>query len=237
MMQRLVTVCVGALLLFAQGRAAASNSELYLYGVTIESTVSADEDSRGDILEDPRKIRILNLGKVINHKGLDYGPTISADGKTLYYVSNRQGSRVTKDGDFSHDFWSAKKDNNLDTIFYAPVNIDTVDAGVNTIMNEGVASIAADRQTLYFTGCNRPDGLGDCDIYVAEIEGDRWSKPRNLGRTVNSEFWDSQPTITPDKSRLYFSSNRPSPTNPDGCLLYTSPSPRDGLLSRMPSSA
>ncbi|MBP7094224.1 MAG: PD40 domain-containing protein [Candidatus Kapabacteria bacterium] len=216
MMQRLVTVCVGALLLFAQGRAAASNSELYLYGVTIESTVSADEDSRGDILEDPRKIRILNLGKVINHKGLDYGPTISADGKTLYYVSNRQGSRVTKDGDFSHDFWSAKKDNNLDTIFYAPVNIDTVDAGVNTIMNEGVASIAADRQTLYFTGCNRPDGLGDCDIYVAEIEGDRWSKPRNLGRTVNSEFWDSQPTITPDKSRLYFSSNRPSPTNPDG---------------------
>lgn len=216
MMQRLVTVCVGALLLFAQGRAAASNSELYLFGVTIESTVSADEESRGDILEDPKKIRILNLGKVINHKGLDYGPTISADGKTLYYVSNRQGSRVTKDGDFSHDFWSAKKANNLDTIFSAPVNIDTVDAGVNTIMNEGVASIAADRQTLYFTGCNRPDGLGDCDIYVAEIEGDRWSKPRNLGRTVNSEFWDSQPTITPDKSRLYFSSNRPSPTNPDG---------------------
>ncbi|HLP28896.1 MAG TPA: OmpA family protein [Candidatus Didemnitutus sp.] len=216
MMQRLVTVCVGALLLFAQGQAAASNSELYLFGVTIESTVSADEDSRGDILEDPRKIRILNLGKVINHKGLDYGPTISADGKTLYYVSNRQGSRVTKDGDFSHDFWSAKKENNLDTIFSSPVNIDTVDAGVNTIMNEGVASIAADRQTLYFTGCNRPDGLGDCDIYVAEIEGDRWSKPRNLGRTVNSEYWDSQPTITPDKSRLYFSSNRPSPTNPDG---------------------
>ena len=24
---------------------------------------------------------------------------------------------------------------------------------------------------------------------------------------------------------------------PQGCLLYTSPSPRDGLLSRMPSSA
>ena len=26
-------------------------------------------------------------------------------------------------------------------------------------------------------------------------------------------------------------------TGVDGCLLYTSPSPRDGLLSRMPSSA
>ena len=216
MMQQLVTVCVGALLLFAQGQASAYNSELYLFGATIESKTTADEDSRGDILEDPKKIRILNLGKVINHKGLDYGPTISADGKTLYYVSNRQGSRVTRDGDFSHDFWSAKKENNLDTMFSSPVNIDTVDAGVNTIMNEGVASIAADRQTLYFTGCNRSDGLGDCDIYIAEVDGDRWAKPRNLGRAVNSEYWDSQPTVSPDKSRLYFSSNRPSPSNPDG---------------------
>ena len=28
-----------------------------------------------------------------------------------------------------------------------------------------------------------------------------------------------------------------NPQQPKGCLLYTSPSPRDGLLSRMPSSA
>lgn len=216
MMQRLVTVLFSALFLVALGQAAASEPELYLIGLTIEATPSADEDSRGDILEDPKKIRILNLGKVINHKGLDYGPTISADGKTLFYVSNRPGSRVTRDGDFSHDFWSARKPSNLDTVFSEPVNIDTLDAGVNTIMNEGVASIAADRQTLFFTGCNRADGLGDCDIYVADVDGDRWAKPRNLGRAVNSEYWDSQPTISPDKSRLYFTSNRPSPTNPDG---------------------
>lgn len=217
MMQRLVTAFLGALILaLTPAMSTATNTELYLIGATIESVPNQEEDSRGDILEDPKRIRILNLGKVINHKGLDYGPTISADGKTLYYVSNRPGSRVTRDGDFSHDFWSAKKAANLDTVFSAPYNIDTVDAGVNTIMNEGVASIAADRQTLYFTGCNRPDGLGDCDIYVAEVEVDRWSKPRNLGRAVNSEYWDSQPTISPDGLRLYFSSNRPSPTNPDG---------------------
>jgi len=120
MMQRLVTVLFSALFLVAFGHAAASEPELYLIGLTIEATPTADEDSRGDILEDPKKIRILNLGKVINHKGLDYGPTISADGKTLYYVSNRPGSRVTRDGDFSHDFWSARKANNLDTVFGDP---------------------------------------------------------------------------------------------------------------------
>ncbi|HRK05723.1 MAG TPA: OmpA family protein [Chlorobiota bacterium] len=218
MMQRVVTVCIGMLLLAWQGMAAVAENELVLYGAVINTTVTADddEDTRGDILEDPKRIRILNLGKIINHSGLDYGPTISADGKTLYFVSNRAGSRITRDGDFSHDFWSARKENNLDTVFSLPVNIDTVDAGVNTIFNEGVATIAADRQTLFFTGCNRPDGLGDCDLYVADVEGDRWGKPRNLGRNVNSEFWDSQPTISPDKQRIYFTSNRPSPTNPDG---------------------
>lgn len=217
MMQRVVTVSLCLLLFALQARATEPENELTLYGVVINTVASAqDEESRGDILEDPKRIKIINLGKVVNHAGLDYGPTVSADGKTLFFVSNRQGSRITRDGDFSHDFWLTRKAHNLDTIFGKPTNIDTVDAGVNTVTNEGVASIAADKQTLYFTGCNRADGLGDCDIYIAEVEGDRFGKPRNLGRTVNSEFWDSQPTISPDKQRLYFASNRPSPTNPDG---------------------
>jgi Tol biopolymer transport system component len=215
MMLRLVTICLGLLILAAQGRAAVISDDLVLYGLTIESATAEDDIPQG-VLDQPNKIRIINLGKVINHRGLDYGPTVSADGKTLYFVSDRKGSRITRDGDFSHDFWAAKKENNLDTNFYAPYNIDTLDAGVNTVFNEGVASIAPDGQKLYFTGCNRPDGLGDCDIYVAEIVGDRWNKPVNLGRNVNSEFWDSQPAISSDGLRLYFVSNRPSPTNPEG---------------------
>lgn len=216
MMQRVVTLCLGIFIMSFALFAAEPNAEYTLYSVTIDAPPAQDDAESGDILDDPKRIRILNLGKMVNHSGLDYGPTVSADGRTLYFVSNRKGSRITRDGDFSHDFWMVKKANNLDTIFSTPVNIDTIDAGVNTVMNEGVASIAADRQSLFFTGCNRPDGLGDCDIYMAEIEGDKWATPRNLGRTVNSEYWDSQPTISPGKDRLYFVSNRPSPTNPDG---------------------
>lgn len=215
MMQRLVMICLGLLVLVWQGQAAVVSDDLVLYGLTIESATSEEDIPQG-VLDQPNKIRIINLGKVINHPGLDYGPTVSADGKTLYFVSDRKGSRITRDGDFSHDFWAAKKENNLDTNFFAPYNIDTLDAGVNTVFNEGVASIAPDGQKLYFTGCNRPDGLGDCDIYVAEIIGDRWNKPVNLGRNVNSEYWDSQPAISSDGLRLYYVSNRPSPTNPDG---------------------
>jgi outer membrane protein OmpA-like peptidoglycan-associated protein len=210
----------GAAFASSDVRSPSSSSErksvqLYLYAATI---ADGDEDAGIDLTspEVVKKIRIINLGPVVNTRSLDYAPTVTADGKTLYFVSDRPGSTPNKDGDPSHDFWAAKKLENLDTNFFPPFNIDTLhtyglELSVNTIYNEGVASIAADRQTLVFTGCNRPDGFGDCDLYIVDIEGDRWGKPRNLGRQVNSEFWDSQPSITSDKSRIYFASNRPGP--------------------------
>lgn len=216
MMHRFVTALIGVFILCCLTAHAGDANELVLYSATIEPAPVQDDDVRGDILSDPKRIRIINLGKVVNHGGLDYAPTVSADGKTLYFVSNRKGSRLTRDNDFSHDFWATKKQNELDTVFIDPFNIDTVDAGVNTVFNEGAVSIAADKQSLYFTGCDRTDGLGDCDIYKSELQGDRWGKPVNLGKNVNSPYWDSQPSISANGLRIYFVSNRPSPTNPDG---------------------
>jgi len=193
--------------------------QFYLMGAVLESTTPTITQQDNGILGDKTLIRIINLGPVVNWKGLDYAPTISADGKTLYFVSNRPGSKLNEDGEPSHDFWATKKANRLDTIFFKPFNIDTSTAlgnlGVNTPRNEGAASIAADRQSLYFTACNREDGFGDCDIYKAMIEGDKWGRPINLGRNVNSEYFDSQPSIAPDQSRVYFISTRPGP-NSDG---------------------
>ncbi|TNE36217.1 hypothetical protein EP342_00725 [bacterium] len=192
------------------------SASLYMYGAMIDAT--AQENSEGGILAN-KQIRIINLGPIINHPGVDYAPTISADGKTLFYVSNKPGSIKTADGELSHDFWVAKKANRLDTIFEQPYNLDPSNNmglnGVNTVLNEGAASIAADRQTLYFTGCNRPDGLGSCDIYKTSIQGDQWGRPVNLGRNVNSKNFDSQPSIAPDQSRIYFVSTRQGP-NSDG---------------------
>jgi outer membrane protein OmpA-like peptidoglycan-associated protein len=62
---------------------------------------------------------------------------------------------------------------------------------------------------MYFTACNRPDGLGRCDIYFSMIDGKNWSLPKNIGAPVNSEYWESQPSISADGKTLYFVSNRP----------------------------
>jgi outer membrane protein OmpA-like peptidoglycan-associated protein len=194
------------------------NSQLYLYGAVLlsGSEVQQDQSDNKTIIE-KATIKIINLGPIINHAGLDYAPTVSADGKTLFYVSNRPGSKLTEDKELSHDFWAGKKNDRLDTIFFQPYNIDTTTSlgkgGVNTVLNEGAASIAADKQSLYFTGCNRPDGLGDCDIYKTTIEGDKWGRPINLGRNVNSKNFDSQPSIAPDQSRVYFVSTREGPNS------------------------
>ena len=89
------------------------DNNLSMFAASIEATA---QDGGGGILGD-KKIRIINLGPVINHDKVDYAPTISADGKTLYYVSNKEGSIVNENGNLSHDFWVAKKDNRLDTVF------------------------------------------------------------------------------------------------------------------------
>lgn len=189
----------------------------YQYDLALLSETKAESPApqEGGIMG-KETIRIINLGPVVNFEKLDYAPTISADGRTLFFVSNREGSKWnTETNDISHDFWATKKAERLDTNFFAPYNIDTSTAygnvGVNTQYNEGAASIASDAQSLYFTGCNRPDGLGSCDIYRTTIEGELWGRPLNLGPNVNSEAWDSQPSISAGQDKLYFSSNRPGP--------------------------
>ncbi|HPU24252.1 MAG TPA: hypothetical protein PL149_08910, partial [Candidatus Kapabacteria bacterium] len=97
----------------------ANSNNLYLLAMKIEPV-----EGQSNIIASKR-IRIINLGPVVNWEGLDYAPTISADGRTLYFVSNRPGSKLTPDGKNSHDFWAAKKPERLDTVFFQPFNIDT----------------------------------------------------------------------------------------------------------------
>ncbi len=164
-----------------------------------------DDQQSSTIYGDPQKIRVRVLG-TINQPGLDYAPTVSADGKTLFFVSNRNGSMsLGVKGEPSHDFWHVTKVAGSDTLFTAPAPL----SDLNTPNNEGVASIAADRQKFYYAVCDSKGGYGDCDLWEAQQAGNRFFRPRMLGDNVNSKYWESQPYIAPDGSRLYFSSNRP----------------------------
>jgi outer membrane protein OmpA-like peptidoglycan-associated protein len=79
---------------------------------------------------------------------------------------------------------------------------------VNTNLNEGAQNISQDGQLLVFTGCNYPEGQGSCDLYFSVKTKTGWSEPQNLGPNVNTDFWESSPSISPDKRDIYFASGR-----------------------------
>lgn len=133
-----------------------------------------------------------NLGININTPNQEYLPTITADDSTLIFTrrSNQEDFYISKRTTSGWD------------------KAVTLSNAINTTGNEGAQCISPDGQYLYFAGCSRPDGLGKCDIYYSKLVGNEWSKPVNIGEPINTMYWESQPSISPDGKTLYFVSDR-----------------------------
>ena len=130
-----------------------------------------------------------------------YFPVLTADNRSLIFTSPRTPE---KRGQENEDVLISAV--GPDGTFGAPVSISN---DINSRENEGAATISGDGQTLVFTGCGRPGGLGSCDLYISRRRGSQWSAPKNLGVLVNSKAWDSQPSLSADGRTLYFASGRP----------------------------
>jgi outer membrane protein OmpA-like peptidoglycan-associated protein/tetratricopeptide (TPR) repeat protein len=146
-------------------------------------------------LKNPVPYQPKNLGPNINSVYKDYFPALTADGNTIIFTRNVDGNE---------DFYTATRLSGNWTM------AKPLSKNINTSQyNEGAQSISPDGRYLFFTGCNRPDGFGRCDIYLCVRQGENWSKPINLGKTINTSDWESQPSISADGKTLYFLSNRP----------------------------
>jgi outer membrane protein OmpA-like peptidoglycan-associated protein len=104
--------------------------------------------------------------------------------------------------DYNEDFFYSKKENGQWR------KAQPLEGNINTPENEGAQSISQDGKWLVFTGCNRPNGFGSCDIYISYLTNSGWSEGLNLGSRVNTDQWESQPCLSPDKRDLYFASRR-----------------------------
>ncbi|MDP4200771.1 MAG: OmpA family protein [Bacteroidota bacterium] len=136
----------------------------------------------------------------------DFAPSVTADGQVLFFTSRRAGTNAKQEietGDFGEDLFVSHKDTSGRWGPAAPLP-----PPLNSIDDEGAATISADGQTMYISLCRRPDGAGDCDIYKSDLVGSEWTKPINMGRSINSPLWDAQPSVTADGQTMYFSSRR-----------------------------
>jgi flagellar motor protein MotB len=149
----------------------------------------------------PPKGVYLNMGSAINSPFADYGPTLNEENEIFIFTSkrNRQGLNGRENEDLFYSkrvsgIWQEAKS------FGKPIN---------SIYNEGSGCLSRDGKTLYFARCEAPDSYGNCDLYMAHLQPNgTWGQISNLGPNVNSNAWDSQPTLSSSGDTLFFASDR-----------------------------
>ncbi len=116
-----------------------------------------------------------NLGYPVNSSSWESQPSVSFDGKTVYFSSSRPG------GFGKSDIWSTTYKNGKWSV---PVNLGPE---INTPGDEQSPFIAKDDETLYFNSDGHP-GMGRVDLFVAKKSNGRWSTAQNLGYPINTEL-------------------------------------------------
>lgn len=141
------------------------------------------------LMTTPVLFNIEKLGDNINRFQINVNPAVSGNRKVLAYTA-KLGSNYRilcsrkEDGQ-----WSDPKD-----------ITDEIDAGEDC----QTSSLSFDGTTLFLFKENR----GAADLYASHFRDGKWSKIENLGRNINTKYWEANCSLSKDGRTLYFSSNR-----------------------------
>ncbi len=148
-----------------------------------------------------------NLGPAVNGAQDEWEASISTDGLTLYFGSDRAG------GYGGNDIYVTKRATKSDS-WGQPVNLGP---NINSATEEDFPWISPDGLELYFKS-RRPGGYGLNDIWVTRraTPNDPWGPLLNLGPIVNSPYHEHYPSLSPDGLILFWSDALVSPFRPGG---------------------
>lgn len=133
-----------------------------------------------------------SLNSSVNTPDSEYLPAFTADGTRMIYTR-----LIDSQEDFYYSDW-------VDGEFTDGVPMKAL----NTPFNEGAHTVSPDGNTIIFTVCDAYRTYGSCDLFITENVNNQWSRPKNMGKTINSINWESQPSLSFDGKTLYFSSKR-----------------------------
>ncbi|MEO8474479.1 MAG: OmpA family protein [Chryseolinea sp.] len=134
-----------------------------------------------------------NLGRNVNSAAWESQPSLSADGRTLYFVSDRRAGLGLR------DIWISTLDK--EGQWTKAVNAGT---GINSAYDEISPFIHVNNKTLFFASNGRP-GFGGYDIFYSERDSASWSVPKNLGSPINDHEDQFSLFITADGEKGYYS--------------------------------
>ncbi len=148
-------------------------------------------------LQKPVSFLPHRLSDSVNIPGANYRAIFNLEETELYFTNqvNRQ-----------EDIYFSRRDSSGNWLPAQPFNV------VNTDGNEGSHALSADGKTFIFTACNRnkSEGIMDaCDIYVTKKTGNKWGEAKPISKAINTEYFESQPSLSADGKTLFFASSRP----------------------------
>ena len=140
---------------------------------------------------------VRNMGKPINSSLLETQPSLSADGKTLYFV------RAARGWEGNSDIWVSHRAANGE--WGEPQNLG---ATINTKKQEQCPFIHPDGQTLYFMSEGHP-GLGMFDVFFSRLKEDgSWGEPVNMGYPINNAKENGPISVSLDGQTAFLASDK-----------------------------
>ncbi len=187
---------------FNEGGASVTIDNKHLYYTVVEPNGNYDiyfTDLISGAWTEPKSIG----ANVNSADSWDSQPSISADGKTLYFASNRPK------GFGGVDIWKTEKD--ATGQWSAPINVGPK---INSAGDEKSPFLHWDSKTLYFssgdneTGFTKHMNLGGFDIFYSKMDSTgNWMSPKNIGYPINTEGNDVGFFVSSDGKNGYFASN------------------------------
>lgn len=145
----------------------------------------------------PVPFQPINLGPNVNSAYAEYFPSITADLSQLYFTVSNPNDRYPDEDIyvalFENGEWQERESVK----------------GINLIgSNEGAHCITQDGRYLFFASDRKNNNKGRFDIYLSKKIGDDWKSPVNIGQTINTPNWESQPVITADSKYIFYVSSK-----------------------------
>jgi hypothetical protein len=153
-----------------------------------------------ELVKNPVKLEVHNLGEQVNSRFDDHSPLVSADESLLLFTSRRISSYSERmgDGQYSEKIYYASNGNKQwhdAKILKSVVERESHEAGV---------CLSPDGNELYLL---RSDFNGQ-DLFVSEFDGENWSSPVLLPNGINSRFNETHASVNADKTMMLFTSDR-----------------------------
>jgi hypothetical protein len=142
-----------------------------------------------ELMENPVYVVEKNLGEQINSNFSETNPVVSADENVLVYTSKLKF--------YDAIFYSTK----VNGEWSGPINL-VPDLGVDGECYP--TGISSDGKELFLYKSDEYQG----NLYVSRFENGKWSKVKKLNDNINTKYWESHASVSPDGKTLYFTSNR-----------------------------